>query len=213
MLPELAIKPTAIPAVSTTPPMSATRPGLPPLPRFSHIPPATVTGVRRWPSSLEAQSFPSAAIPVLSDILLWVTPFLSLPERTKVKLLATSYHLGPEYGPLWFTRPWAPNRRRRWGFGHISKSRTVVNDIPPKHLILHFVWQFLTPQDRFATSQTCPQWYLYQRLRWRALVSPVATLRHLRPSPGSPDKLPMGRALLNASALLIEVLSLISRLV
>jgi hypothetical protein len=84
----------------------------------------------------------------------------------------------------------------------LHRDRTIVNDEPPKHLMLHFIWQFLTPADRYAAAHTCSQWYLYQQLRWRALLSPIASLRIPRPPPGSPQRLPIGRALLYASALL-----------
>ena len=172
------------------------------LPSFSHIPAPHIRGQARWPHSLDAQSFPSRNNPGLEDILLWVHRFLEPNDRAVTRCIAKSFIRGPTFGPLWFTRPWSPNRRRRWGFGALSRDRTVVNDKPPKHLILHFVWQFLTPQDRQAASQTCPQWYLYHQLRWRALLLPIATLKHLRSPPGSPEKLPMNRALLHASALL-----------
>jgi hypothetical protein len=67
--------------------------------------------------------------------------------------------------------------------------------------MLHFIWQFLTPIDQYAASYTCSQWYLYQQLRWRAILSPIAKLHLPRPPPGSPMKPSMSRALLYASAL------------
>jgi hypothetical protein len=172
------------------------------LPSFSHIPAPHIRGLARWPHSLDAQSFPSSCLPDLSDILLWVHPFLEPNDRAATYCIAQKFILGPTFGPLWFTRPWSPNRRRRWGFGALSRDRTVVNDQPPKHLMLHFMWQFLSPSQRYACSRACPQWYLYHQLRWRALLLPIATLKHPRLPPGSPDKLPMDRALLHASALL-----------
>jgi hypothetical protein len=164
----------------------ATRLAPPPLialPSFSHVPPKSVTGIHQWPLSLDAQNFPDTCCPGLSDILIWVLPYLTPLDLRATRCLSHASQFGPEYGPLWFVRPWSPNRRRRWGFGALHRDRTIVNDEPPKHLMLHFIWQFLTPADRYAAAHTCSQWYLYQQLRWRALLSPIASLRIPRPPP------------------------------
>jgi hypothetical protein len=172
------------------------------LPPFSHIPPPTLRGSARWPFSLDSQSFPTTELPGLEDILIWVHSFLDPNDRAVTHCISKSFRLGPTFGTLWFPRPWSPNRRRRWGFGALSRDRTVVNDKPPMHLMIHFAWQWLLPVERQTASRLCPQWFLYHQLRWRAVLSPIATLQHLRLPPGSPTKLPMDRALLHASALL-----------
>mgnify|MGYP000361729742 CR=1 FL=1 len=90
------------------------------------------------------------------DVLIWVTPYLEKPARACLRSVATLYKLGPTYGPLWFSRPWQPNRRRRWGFGIPSMDRTVVNDVPPPHLFLHFIWQYLSPPERLTMTTMAP---------------------------------------------------------
>jgi hypothetical protein len=110
--------------------------------------------------------------------------------------------MGPEFGPLWFTRPWSPHRRRRWGFGIPSKERTVTNDKPPVHLLFHFVWPFLTPMERSTMTKTSAPWYLYQKLRVRAVSAPISSLLKKRPAPFPTKTLSMDRALLYACALL-----------
>ena len=120
----------------------------------------------------------------------------------QLRCLSQDYILGPEYGPLWFYRPWSPHRRRRWGFGVPSTTRTVVNDVPPPHLCIHFIWVFLTPKERHTMTRTCSQWFLYHRLRITAVRIPIASLRQRRPPPGKPYRLPAARALLYASAML-----------
>ena len=86
----------------------------PQLPRFSHTPPRNITGRRRWPFSLDHQAFPPTATPVLQDVLIWVYPYLECNDQRGVTCIAKQYKRGPEYGPLWFTRLWLPNRRIRW---------------------------------------------------------------------------------------------------
>jgi hypothetical protein len=172
------------------------------LPRFSHVPPHSIPSRDQWPVSPEAQGFPDAGTPTLLDILIWVQPYLKVSESQNLNSVATAYRFGPEFGPLWFYRPWSPYRRRRWGFGIPNKARTVCNDKPPPHLFLHFIWTYLTPSDRHTMSRTCPQRFLYHRLRVLAVKLPIANLLRVRPPPGKPSKLPLDRALLYASSLL-----------
>ena len=87
------------------------------LPRFSHLPPATILGCRRWPTSLEAQAFPLDEQPILNDVLIWVAPYLEIEDNQRLKCTGKLFQKGPGYGPLWFTRPWSPHQRRQWGFG------------------------------------------------------------------------------------------------
>jgi hypothetical protein len=173
-----------------------------PLPRFSHVPPKNVTGIRRWPFSLDAQSFPTTSKPALKDVLIWVHPFLERHDKKCTASTATAYRWGPAFGPLWFTRPWSPNRRRRWGFGVPHANRTVVNDTPAPHICIHFAWTFLTPMERVTMSRATEQWFLYQKLRVRAVTLPIAQLLQKRSPSSTPRTLPIDRAILYASALL-----------
>jgi hypothetical protein len=63
------------------------------LPHFSHIPPAKIWGRRHWPNSLEAQGFPDNKIMELSNILIWVVPYLE--EEEKKKLCCTTQDMVP----------------------------------------------------------------------------------------------------------------------
>jgi hypothetical protein len=170
---------------------------------FSHVPPATIQGRRRWPLSLEAQGFPVDRDPRLLDVAVWIQTFLEPYEKQGMKLIARAFRYGPGFGPLWFYRPWSPNRRRRWGFGIPSKQRTVVNDVPPPYLCLHFIWQFLSPEDRYKMCRLSSKWFLYQKLRQYAVQAPIRILLRPRISTKKPTTLPLDRALLYASALLL----------
>jgi hypothetical protein len=167
-------------------PQLHTTPAPIPLPSFRHTPPSTVRGRHRWPLSLDHQAFPTTSTPCLIDVLIHVNPYLEPDTQTRMRCVAKIYSLGPEYGPLWFYRPWSPNRRRRWGFGTPHKDRTVVADAPLPHSFIHFAWPYLTPTERFATTRTCSQWYLYQKLRCATMHAPIAILKHIRPPPGKP---------------------------
>jgi hypothetical protein len=109
------------------------------LPSFSHIPPVTIRGRHRWPYLLDAQSFPSTTCPCLHDILIHIDRYLEATDRATISCTSSLYQLGPRYGPLWFSRPWSPNRRRRWGFGIPDRDRTVVTDALLPHGFIHFV--------------------------------------------------------------------------
>jgi hypothetical protein len=173
------------------------------LPHFSHTPPQQIRGRHRWPNSLEAQGFPANKLLELSDILIWVIQYLEVEDQQHLRCTAKDYRFGPGYGPIWFYRPWSPHRRRRWGFGIPSPERTVVNDVPPPHLYIHFVWQFLNPEERFVMSRAAAPWFLYQKLRARAVTMPIRHLLAVRPDKKPPKKLPLDRAVLYASALLL----------
>ena len=172
------------------------------LPPFSHTPPPSIRGRHRWPSSLESQSCPHASCSTLNDVLIQVQPYLTLNDREKMACTAKIHSLGPAYGPLWFSRPWSPNRRRRWGFGVPHQDRTVATDSPLPHTLIHFAWPFLSPHDRRTMTKTCSQWFLYHKPRCYAMFAPIAIIKHVYPPPCSPTVLPVGRLLLYASALL-----------
>jgi hypothetical protein len=60
----------------------------------------------------------------------------------------------------------------------------------------------LTPQERWTMSRAASPWFLYQKLRVRAMTAQVSHLKVPRPPPSNPLVLPMNRAILYASALL-----------
>jgi hypothetical protein len=95
---------------------------------------------------------------------------------TTLSNVATTYRIGPELSNLWLYRPWAPNRRRLWGFGRTSPSRFAGHDSPSHHVILHFAWTYLAPTDRHTATLVCPYWHLYHRLRLQAAVTLLAPL-------------------------------------
>jgi hypothetical protein len=94
------------------------------------------------------------------------------------------------------------HRHRRWGFGIPSTNRTVVNDIPPPHLPIHFICQYLNTTEQYNMSRMTSQWFLYQCLRAQAVAAPIQQLLCPRPNTKPPKRLPMDRAILYASALL-----------
>ena len=196
ILPDLTIPPDILDAPIES--LAQCRKSL--LPPFSHTPPPSIRGRHRWPSSLESQSCPQSLWSTLDDVLIQVQPYLTLNDRAKMACTAKIHSLGPAYGPLWFSRPWSPNRRRQWGFGVPHQDRTVATDSPLPHTLIHFAWPFLSPHDRRTMTKTCSQWFLYHQLRCYAMFAPIATLKHVRPPPGSPTELPIGRSLLYASA-------------
>lgn len=171
-----------------------------PLRRFSHCPPSSVRGLRRWPQGYEQQT----PLPNLEFCLHWLAPYLTAQEHGRIRQTQRALHLGWQFGPLPFCRPWAPLRRRRWGFGVPSKHRVVTrDDTPVCDPMLHFVWQYLAPADRLACSLTSPNWLRYHLLRQTACVQSVASLRHCRPPVGNPLHLSMSRSVLYGCALLL----------
>ena len=146
------------------------------LPAFSHVLPWSTSQTHRWPASLDPHAFPLHSTPVLSNILIWVTPYLLPADMTTLRVLGQSYFLGPDYGPLWWVKPWSPNRRCCWGFSIPSTSRTAVLDIPLPHSRLHFAWKFLEPANRPVAVRTCSQWFLYRKMRIIAVQRLVASL-------------------------------------
>jgi hypothetical protein len=138
---------------------------------------------------MEAQAFPTTNTPELMDVLIWVISYLEPNDKKLLRRIGRKYQYGPEFGPLWLTRPWSPNRRRRWGFGVPDTERTVVNDKPPVHLIIHFVWGYLEPEDRKNMANAAAPWYLYQKLRVRAIKAPLSELLQKHPPPETPKKL------------------------
>jgi hypothetical protein len=77
------------------------------LPSFQHIPPSSIRGRSRWPYSLDQQTIPTDTIPCLMDILIHLRSYLTPDDKARTACISKLYSLGPEYGPLWFTRPWS----------------------------------------------------------------------------------------------------------
>jgi hypothetical protein len=169
---------------------------------FRHTPRRSLSVHTRWPRSLEAQAKFTTNLITLSDVWIWIDPFLTQVDKTSMSTLNRSYHLGPTFGPLWFYRPWSPHRRRRWGFGLPSIGRSATHEEPSPYTALHFAWVFLEPLDRLNATKTCAVWYQYHKLRYKAVTMSLKPLRRLRAPPGNPSRLPRDRSLLYACALL-----------
>ena len=164
-----------------------------------HIPPASCSV--RWPGGRHL--VPHPPVLCLSDVWPLLIPFLDPSARQSLHFLSQAFALGPRFTGLWLSRPWSPYRRRRWGFGReVDLQRTIVTRAPSCYILLHHIWSFLTPHERSLMSRTHVLWDLYASMRLRAFTSSVALLRRVRPSPGSPKKLPLPRGILHACTLL-----------
>jgi hypothetical protein len=144
---------------------------------YRHNPSLELPVASRWPTSWESQAVPSHRIPAIEDVWIWLHPFLDAADRQNLRNVATAYRLGPEWSNLWLYRPWAPNRRRTWGFGRTSPGRYAGHDSPSQHVILHFTWTYLAPADRRKATLVCPYWHLYHWLRRQAAVTSLAPLQ------------------------------------
>jgi hypothetical protein len=157
---------------------------------------------QRWPAGNEHQAKPDASVATLYDILIWVQPFLDPLSLSQLAATDSAHRLGSTFSNLWLYQPWAPFRRRRWGFGIPSSNRSATHDQPTYHSIIHFVWTFLLPRERKHSTIAFPAWQQYHQLRLQAVTTSLAPLRLQRPPPGSPTKLPELRSTLYACALL-----------
>ena len=125
--------------------------------------------------------------PKLSDVMAFIYPFLAASKQPIVRTLS-KYWNHPAYcsnTPL--TLPWAPVRRRLYGFGkqnpRLSISHQVDEDHPPSpFLMLHHAWPWLTPQERntVCTINNSGVLRQYAILRGRALHSEIRVLRVTR---------------------------------
>ena len=92
--------------------------------------------------------------------------------------------------------------KRQSEFGRSTLSQQAEHDRPSPHLIMHFVWEFLSLEDRWKVTHLLPFIRLYARLRCTAVRShELQPLRRPRPPPsGKPIDLSrtwkMGAALL-----------------
>jgi hypothetical protein len=155
--------------------------------------PLTVKARHGWPSSLDTHIFLRASCATLVVVLILVRPYLTPNDRARMACTAVIYSLGPEYGPLYPYRGWSPNCHRRGGFGVPHQDYITVVTYPPlPHSFIHFVWPFLTPTDQHILMLTCSQcgFFTTNDVVTCFMLAPIATLKHLRPPPGSPTKLP-----------------------
>ena len=105
----------------------------------------------------------------------------------------------------WISKPWSPIRRRRWGFGKVSKDRGLSHDRVNPRSMIHFAWKFLTPAERRIAMEAFPQWKSYAALRRFACVHSVAELKEPQVLPADEDEptaLDKHRVWLNSAGLL-----------
>lgn len=199
---------------SETPTVSSTiGPDIKTFPYFSHLPrirdkesgeKVPVRGAyRRWPGKGDSPQYLDTTRnrPTFHDVWVWVEPFLVPKDTRSVEHTSKTFHLGSRYSSLHLTKPWQPDRRRRWGFGKTSKDRTLSHDTPHLESLIHFAWPFLTPMDREKATRVCPVWDLYPSLRKKACLLPVSELHRPRGTT-VPTTLCPRRALLHSVALL-----------
>jgi hypothetical protein len=155
--------------------------------RFSHAPPYHITGVRRWPGSCEPQHNKCHhRQPPLLDVWAHLIKFMSPADRRSLHSVHRTFARGVLCSPLMLTRPWQPHRRRRWGFGSLSRDRSSTTTIPTFHHIFHHLWPFLDPLDRSHCQLTSSSFlrYLFQRVH--AVTQSISCLRAARPAPMKP---------------------------
>jgi hypothetical protein len=172
------------------------------VPTFSHGPPPSIRGCHRWPTAPEQQALSGTQL-VLHDVYVWVVPFLDPQSQHLSRCTSSAFRYGSIGTPLWYTRPWTPYRRRLWGFGTPTASRSTHHDAPSVISTLPYIWTFLAPSDRWASHHVCSPWRAYVHLRIRACRVSISTLRLVRPPPtsASATTLDQTRAYLYACAL------------
>ena len=172
--------------------------------KFSHTPSATPasksTADHRWPGALQHQGPPSSV--TLHDIAAWLLPYLDQSSTATLAILNQTFSLGPTAYPIYLYRPWSPLRRRRWGFGIPSSSRSATSDLPTVEMGLHLAWTYILPVDRCNVIIAYPVMAEYVQLRLYAAVTSVSVLRSLRPPPGKPTHLNPKQAHLYGAALM-----------
>jgi hypothetical protein len=186
----------------TANPTTSTTPAPAPIWTHRHTPPRHLALKRRWPAASESQARQAITPPSLYDVWIWVQPFLDSKSRSALTVTNHAFRQGFQFSHLWLYQPWAPFRRRRWGFGIPSSLRSATHDHATYHSMLHFVWTYLAPVERNNAVQAFPAWAKYHQLRLLAATTSLAPLRQKRPPPGSPDRLPEHRSTMYACALL-----------
>ena len=171
---------------------------------YSHVPPASVLGTRRWPGRHDSQSHPATAklAPTLHDVWASIQSFLDQPARLAMTRVAPVFSYGILCSPLWLTRPWQPHRRRRYGFGTVSSNRSATTDRPTLLHVFHHLWPFLSPRDRRQSQRLSPCILHHSYQRVHAAVTSVSCLRVPRPFPSKPKSINRPRTRLFGSALM-----------
>jgi hypothetical protein len=175
----------------------------PPLakPVFSfHVPPESIVGFRCWPGCDNSQSHSATAklAPNLFDAWVHVQAHLEVPSRLRLNTAAKQFSYGVLCSPLWIAHPWQPHRRRRHGFGAVSKDRSVTTDCPTFFHVFHHLWSFLSSCKRRRCQQMSP---LLLQCSFQpvhaAMTSAFGLLDRLRPSlPSLIDLVPASLAVL-----------------
>ena len=163
------------------------------VPPFSHGPPSSKKGRTRWPIAPDFQARSGANPVVLLDVYVWITPFLDQHSQGAAQCTSSQYRYGSIGAPLWYTRPWMPYRRRRWGFGIPSANRSTHHDSPSRTGILPYIWTYLDPSSRWACSRVCSPWNSYIHLRIASCRLSIASLRIIRPPPSQHPALRLSR--------------------
>jgi hypothetical protein len=144
-------------------------------------------------------------LPTLSTVAHWILDrgYLSGEDISNLMVLNPVF-AAPYLLDLPISRPWSPVRKRIWGFGKVHKYRHCGHDRVNPRSMIHFVWSFLTPQDRFIVIRTFPQWKKYAELRLFAASQSISHLRAPKPmlEAGIPKRLDPVRARKNSACLL-----------
>eukprot|EP00980_Cylindrotheca_fusiformis_P016666 scaffold5018_cov85-Cylindrotheca_fusiformis.AAC.1 len=148
------------------------------LPRFISHPPSHVQ--HPWPGSGQCQGGPKSARWVDVWVHVADSGFLSPVDLEAVYQQHSFLASWVQFGPLWISPPWLPIRRRLWGFGRMSSSRSCAHDRPGHLFVIHFVWPYLFPEDRQRAAKAYVHWGLYAILRRRAVLLPLSSLHSLR---------------------------------
>ena len=173
---------------------------------FRHTPPPTVKN--RWPGDGDWQHFPVDQRGVaFMDVAVSIqaSGFLDPTDVERLGMAHPDLVANSLVLDTWISKPWSPIRRRRWGFGKVSKDRGLSHDRVNPRSMIHFAWKFLTPAERRLAMEAFPQWKSYAALRRFACVHSVAELKEPRVLPADEDEptaLDKHRVWLNSAGLL-----------
>jgi hypothetical protein len=174
-----------------------------PISTFSHVPPASLIGAKRWPGTLDSQAhFDTNLAPIVDDVWIHFHSFLDSRSRRTLLGVSKAFSQGLLGSSLWLTRPWQPHRRRRYGFGTIHRDRSATTDKPTLFHVFHHLWPFLQPSERRTSQAASPYILRYSFQRIHAATTSIASLRALRLPPAKPKVIDRPRTRLFASALM-----------
>jgi hypothetical protein len=108
------------------------------------------------------------------------TDYFSSSELAICKCLASDYQFGPSFTSATLARPWNPLRRRRWGCGTPSATRSLSVEVPVFTMVFHHVRPWFQPAERHQLAKLHPALQIYVPLRYRANQLLVPTLRQAR---------------------------------